>query len=201
MALIECKECGNEVSDKAESCPNCGAPNKKKPSGCCAGIGCGPLVVAFLILGLFGSYNSAKKRRLNQGKVAAKKETVVKAKKQENGKAKASSKKAIVSQKAKPSAKKVDAQEALKKFHEMISEIEGSEKLVSSISYKNGFTIIKVQNAFIYQPEKIQLQLAQSFHKGLRVAFNEGNPLMKVVDQNDNILARSGIFGGVSLEK
>jgi len=24
MALIECKECGNQVSDKAKSCPNCG---------------------------------------------------------------------------------------------------------------------------------------------------------------------------------
>ncbi len=26
MALIECLECGKEISDKAESCPNCGAP-------------------------------------------------------------------------------------------------------------------------------------------------------------------------------
>lgn len=26
MALIKCKECANEVSDKAKSCPNCGAP-------------------------------------------------------------------------------------------------------------------------------------------------------------------------------
>ena len=26
MALIKCKECGKEVSDKAASCPNCGAP-------------------------------------------------------------------------------------------------------------------------------------------------------------------------------
>lgn len=26
MALIKCKECGKEVSDKAKSCPNCGAP-------------------------------------------------------------------------------------------------------------------------------------------------------------------------------
>lgn len=25
MALINCKECGKEVSDKAISCPNCGA--------------------------------------------------------------------------------------------------------------------------------------------------------------------------------
>jgi len=26
MALIECPECGKDVSDKAPSCPNCGAP-------------------------------------------------------------------------------------------------------------------------------------------------------------------------------
>ena len=26
MALIKCPECGKEISDKAKSCPNCGAP-------------------------------------------------------------------------------------------------------------------------------------------------------------------------------
>jgi TM2 domain-containing membrane protein YozV len=26
MALIECSECGNQVSDKAAACPKCGAP-------------------------------------------------------------------------------------------------------------------------------------------------------------------------------
>ena len=35
MALINCGECDKEVSDKAISCPNCGAPisseSKKKP--------------------------------------------------------------------------------------------------------------------------------------------------------------------------
>lgn len=25
MSLIKCKECGNEISDKARSCPRCGA--------------------------------------------------------------------------------------------------------------------------------------------------------------------------------
>ena len=27
MSLIICKECGKEISDKANTCPNCGAPN------------------------------------------------------------------------------------------------------------------------------------------------------------------------------
>ncbi len=26
MALIKCKECGKEISDRASSCPNCGCP-------------------------------------------------------------------------------------------------------------------------------------------------------------------------------
>ena len=26
MALIKCSECGNEVSDRAKSCPKCGCP-------------------------------------------------------------------------------------------------------------------------------------------------------------------------------
>lgn len=30
MALIKCKECGDQVSDKAASCPKCGAPVAKK---------------------------------------------------------------------------------------------------------------------------------------------------------------------------
>jgi hypothetical protein len=30
MALIQCKECGEEISKKAEQCPKCGAPRKKK---------------------------------------------------------------------------------------------------------------------------------------------------------------------------
>ena len=30
MALIKCNECGREVSDKAQSCPSCGAPVENK---------------------------------------------------------------------------------------------------------------------------------------------------------------------------
>lgn len=31
MALIKCPECGNEVSDKAASCPKCGYPIQNIP--------------------------------------------------------------------------------------------------------------------------------------------------------------------------
>jgi hypothetical protein len=44
MALIKCKECGKEVSSKAESCPHCGARVKAKESGC--------LTVLLVLIGL-----------------------------------------------------------------------------------------------------------------------------------------------------
>lgn len=31
MALINCRECGNQMSDKAQNCPKCGAPNPNAP--------------------------------------------------------------------------------------------------------------------------------------------------------------------------
>jgi hypothetical protein len=33
MALIECYECGKQISDAAQACPHCGAPVKKKEVG------------------------------------------------------------------------------------------------------------------------------------------------------------------------
>jgi len=30
MALIKCYECSKDISDKAENCPNCGAPKSEK---------------------------------------------------------------------------------------------------------------------------------------------------------------------------
>lgn len=35
MALIKCRECGNEISDKAISCPQCGAPQSMKKCNEC----------------------------------------------------------------------------------------------------------------------------------------------------------------------
>jgi rRNA maturation endonuclease Nob1 len=31
MAMTQCRECGQEISDQAESCPHCGAPANVKP--------------------------------------------------------------------------------------------------------------------------------------------------------------------------
>ena len=44
MALTKCKECKKEISEKAKSCPHCGAPIKKIS-------GCGCLTIQFLIIG------------------------------------------------------------------------------------------------------------------------------------------------------
>lgn len=37
VAMIKCKECGGEVSSKADACPKCGVRLKAKPSGCIVG--------------------------------------------------------------------------------------------------------------------------------------------------------------------
>jgi hypothetical protein len=59
MALINCRECGKEVSKKAEACPNCGAPLKKQPTQ----YGCGTLIllgiVAFILIGVFSSNDTS----------------------------------------------------------------------------------------------------------------------------------------------
>lgn len=36
MAMVDCSECGKEISDKAAACPHCGAPQaaKKPPTQC-----------------------------------------------------------------------------------------------------------------------------------------------------------------------
>lgn len=53
MALINCKECSNQVSNQAEKCPHCGATIKQRT-------GCGTIVVAIiLLLVAFGGFMSA----------------------------------------------------------------------------------------------------------------------------------------------
>lgn len=55
MALIDCKECGKEVSRKAETCPHCGVRFKKQPTQ----YGCGTIillgVVVVILIGFFSS--------------------------------------------------------------------------------------------------------------------------------------------------
>ena len=45
MSLIKCEECGKEISDKALSCPNCGAKNKNNNETASKGL----KIICFLI--------------------------------------------------------------------------------------------------------------------------------------------------------
>jgi len=55
MALIKCKECGKEISKKAETCPHCGAPLKKQPTQ----YGCGTLLlVGFIVIIFVSTFSS-----------------------------------------------------------------------------------------------------------------------------------------------
>ena len=63
MAIIKCKECGQEVSSKAENCPQCGNPiNEKLKEGCflqTLNIGCMVtiiIIVFIVILGIISSF-------------------------------------------------------------------------------------------------------------------------------------------------
>jgi hypothetical protein len=57
MALIKCKECGVEVSSKAETCPNCGARVKAKPMGC--GTFIGVVFIGGIIISIFSNIFSS----------------------------------------------------------------------------------------------------------------------------------------------
>ena len=57
MALIKCKECGTEVSSKAETCPKCGARVAAKPMGC--GTFIGVIFLGGIIISVFSSIFSS----------------------------------------------------------------------------------------------------------------------------------------------
>ncbi|RJX18994.1 MAG: zinc-ribbon domain-containing protein [Desulforudis sp.] len=57
MALINCKECGRQISNKAEVCPHCGAPSTAKKLGDfgqgVSGCGCALTILGLGILFFF----------------------------------------------------------------------------------------------------------------------------------------------------
>jgi hypothetical protein len=55
MALINCPECGKQVSEKAPTCPQCGSPiaPAKKEKKEAKQYGCGTLIVALVLLFIF----------------------------------------------------------------------------------------------------------------------------------------------------
>ena len=77
MALKKCKECGKEVSTKADLCPHCGAKQKRK------GIGCGGALLILIVIGVIGSQISEYSQKAEQRKQSARQEEV---RRQENEK-------------------------------------------------------------------------------------------------------------------
>ena len=58
MAMIKCKECGKEVSSKAEKCPHCGVVVKKAATQYGAGTVLLLGIVGVVLFGLFSEPNS-----------------------------------------------------------------------------------------------------------------------------------------------
>lgn len=65
MALVKCKECGEEVSNKAKSCPKCGAKAPKKTSLLTW------LVLSLIILGVYVSGQSTDRTTEASSKVSS----------------------------------------------------------------------------------------------------------------------------------
>lgn len=65
MALVKCKECGEEVSNKAKSCPKCGAKAPKKTSLLTW------LVLILIILGVYVSGQSTDRTTKPSAKVSS----------------------------------------------------------------------------------------------------------------------------------
>lgn len=60
MPLIACRECGQRISDKAQSCPQCGAPTRPKKSSN-VGVGCGTVLFIIIALAFVGNLFSPNK--------------------------------------------------------------------------------------------------------------------------------------------
>ena len=62
MALIQCTECGNSISDRAPACPQCGAPAKHPWAATSDASSSGPCsrgiyIIIGLLLGGIGAHN------------------------------------------------------------------------------------------------------------------------------------------------
>lgn len=89
MALRKCKECGKEVSTKADLCPHCGAKQKRK------GIGCGGVLLILIAIGFVGSQISNYTQKAEEQKQIIHQEKVRKSKEQRRQKEKATFEKNI----------------------------------------------------------------------------------------------------------
>jgi len=61
VALTKCKECGEQVSEKAEACPHCGAPIRKQAGGCAMTVVLATVVLGVLFVG-YGALQGPSQR-------------------------------------------------------------------------------------------------------------------------------------------
>ena len=65
MAMIKCPECGNEISEQADVCPNCGYPIKKHAKRMNPKIGFLLIIVGIILLvAIIGIYKAIKRNKL-----------------------------------------------------------------------------------------------------------------------------------------
>jgi len=89
MALINCSECGKQVSDQAAACPHCGAPVADRAAGTAKSasgkkesigktkIGCLPLIlIGFVVFAVWGALDDAERRSTAPNRPAGQTATV-----------------------------------------------------------------------------------------------------------------------------
>lgn len=72
MALKNCPECGNQVSNKATKCPHCGVPLKTDSTGGCCGCGCLLMIIFFFLPVLLPKTNFDQKNTTTTQKTVSK---------------------------------------------------------------------------------------------------------------------------------
>lgn len=63
MGLKACKECGQQVSTNAETCPHCGVKNPARPTQYGCGTGCLALIAVVVVIGVVASLSDSHSAR------------------------------------------------------------------------------------------------------------------------------------------
>jgi hypothetical protein len=176
MALIKCKECGTKVSKKADSCPSCGSPVKRRPMGCGTA-----LVIVGIALFIAFSLNTSDPE--NKEKPVVKKE--------------AESKKSTRTEEQ----EKKDQEAFLVKVKEL-----KLFDFIENYWVSDWILNIEVNNTWHITHHKLRLQAAEGLWKtwvNIRDPKQPKKCIVRIVDQNNIKVGGSNIYDGsmISVEK
>ncbi len=195
-ALRKCKDCGNKISKKAASCPQCGAPQKKQStslSGC--------LWIILLSGCVFGGCVIIAGDAIKPLSPQEKMEKALQEKKRAAEQAVAQAE-AEKKQREEAAQSAVKTKEDLNAYLDLLNEaLEGNE-LINSASAKGDTVTITVQNLWHVRVKQIRLQDAQNLWKIWAQIHSPKKPdksRIKIVDLNGNEVGGSGILGGSSV--